>query len=266
MNQFLINKLNSQNKFSENFRQWSEQEFGVRPDERKLMEDLAMISENIGMKEGWIISCIDYRDLSLPFFTDNVEEIIGYKSSFFKKKGMEGVMNMVHPDDREGMFKFQSIIFDVFHKLSPTEKQGFEFTYVVRWVHKKTQVAKWFLTKVKPYWIDDKGSIVFDLHISFHLSSPPIATEYDWSYSYTASDGNKVACFKNGPVGIEVQLTKKEKEIGLLLLEGLDSKEIAAKLFISVNTVFTHRKNIMKKLKAKNTGDLIKKIMYNRIL
>ncbi|ERM82885.1 hypothetical protein P872_05400 [Rhodonellum psychrophilum GCM71 = DSM 17998] len=267
MDQFLINKLSTQNKFSEKFIQWTEQDFcSYQQNESKLMEDLAIISDNIGMKEGLIIACIDYRDLSIAFCTDNVGDIIGYPSSYFKKRGFEGVLDMIHPEDREILYKFQDIIFGVLSKLNFEEKKGFEFTYVVRWLHKETQIAKWFLTKVKPYWIDDNGNVVMDLHIVAHLTSPPAVKEFDWGYSYTSHDGTRIACYKNEPVSVEIPLTKKEKEIGSLMLEGLDSKEIAEKLFISVNTVFTHRKKIMKKLKAKNTGDMIKKLMDQRTL
>lgn len=266
MGQFLINKLSNQNKFSDKFIQWTKQDFCSDQNETKSMEDLAMISENIGMKEGLIIASIDYRDLSIAFCTDNVADITGYSKSFFRKKGIEGVLSMLHPDDLEELFRFQDIVFGILGKLNLEEKKGFESTYVVRWVHKKTKIANWVLTKVKPYLIDDNGNVVLDLHIVAHLTSPPAVKEFDWGYSYTSHNGKKVAFFKNGPLVIEAQLTKKEREVGSLMLEGFDSKEIAEKLFISVNTVFTHRKKIMKKLKAKNTGDMIKKLIYQRSL
>jgi len=55
-----------------------------------------------------------------------------------------------------------------------------------------------------------------------------------------------------------VQLTKREKEILVLIAEEFSTKQIADKLFISVNTVETHRKNLMAKLQAKNVTGLVK--------
>lgn len=55
-----------------------------------------------------------------------------------------------------------------------------------------------------------------------------------------------------------VQLTKREKEILILIAQELSTKQIAEKLFISVNTVETHRKNLMAKLHAKNVTGLVK--------
>jgi DNA-binding CsgD family transcriptional regulator len=49
----------------------------------------------------------------------------------------------------------------------------------------------------------------------------------------------------------------REKEIILLLANGKKTDEIAAELFISPNTVSTHRKNMLKKHAVKNTAELI---------
>ncbi len=54
------------------------------------------------------------------------------------------------------------------------------------------------------------------------------------------------------------KLSAKESEILNLIAQGLTTKEIAVQLFISTRTVETHRVNIMKKLKAKNTAETIK--------
>jgi DNA-binding CsgD family transcriptional regulator len=53
-------------------------------------------------------------------------------------------------------------------------------------------------------------------------------------------------------------LTRREKEVLELIAEGMTNNEIAAKLFISVTTVETHRKNLLLKFKAKNVASLIK--------
>ena len=54
------------------------------------------------------------------------------------------------------------------------------------------------------------------------------------------------------------QLTVREKEVLKLLAEGKGSKEIAELLFISTRTVERHRANIMQKLDAKKTADIVR--------
>ncbi len=53
-------------------------------------------------------------------------------------------------------------------------------------------------------------------------------------------------------------LTSREIEIIQLLADGLYTKEIAEKLFISDKTVERHKTNILKKLKLRNTAQLVK--------
>jgi DNA-binding NarL/FixJ family response regulator len=53
-------------------------------------------------------------------------------------------------------------------------------------------------------------------------------------------------------------LTKREKELITLFSEGLTNKEIASKLSVSSFTIDTHKKNIFRKLKIKNTVELVK--------
>ena len=53
-------------------------------------------------------------------------------------------------------------------------------------------------------------------------------------------------------------LTPREQEVMRLLAEGLSSKEVASKLFISPKTVENHRSNIMNKLGLHSTIELIR--------
>ncbi|MCP4111076.1 MAG: response regulator transcription factor [Desulfobacteraceae bacterium] len=55
-----------------------------------------------------------------------------------------------------------------------------------------------------------------------------------------------------------MQLTKREQEVVYLLARGLSLKEISQKLSISMNTVKSHRTNIMRKTGTKNTVELIR--------
>ncbi len=54
------------------------------------------------------------------------------------------------------------------------------------------------------------------------------------------------------------ELSEREKEIFLLLAEGVSTREIGEKLFISVKTVGTHKQNILEKLDLKNNSDIVK--------
>ena len=61
-------------------------------------------------------------------------------------------------------------------------------------------------------------------------------------------------------------LTRREKEVLELIAEGLTNNEIAIKLFISVSTVDTHRKNLLAKFDARNIASLIKMAMQMQMI
>lgn len=61
-------------------------------------------------------------------------------------------------------------------------------------------------------------------------------------------------------------LTKREYEILGLVASGRTNKEVADALFISVKTVETHKTNILQKLGLKNTAELIKYAIKNKLI
>lgn len=55
------------------------------------------------------------------------------------------------------------------------------------------------------------------------------------------------------------KLTRREKEVLKLIIDEYTTDEIAAKLFISSTTVISHRKNLLRKVNAKNVAGLVRK-------
>ncbi|MGV3763003.1 response regulator transcription factor [Parapedobacter sp.] len=53
------------------------------------------------------------------------------------------------------------------------------------------------------------------------------------------------------------KLSPRELQIITLVSNGLTNNEIADKLFLSVHTVMTHRKNILHKLEVRNTAEML---------
>ena len=52
-------------------------------------------------------------------------------------------------------------------------------------------------------------------------------------------------------------LTPREREIVTYITRGMVAKEIAAELNLSTHTIYTHRKNIMRKLEISSTSELV---------
>ncbi|TDQ17086.1 PAS domain-containing protein [Algoriphagus boseongensis] len=258
MDKVLLKDLKKQDKYTKFFKDWKEQKFKGKVDEKKLQDELLSLSKTIGIQEGLVIACFDYRNLNLAFFTGNVEKLTGYPESMFRNQGMETSFTMIHPDDREELFRFQKIVFEAFHSITIPERHSFEFSYTTRWVHRTSGEVHWMTSKVRPYVIDEAGNFIMDLHIIVQLAAPPKIKGYDWNYTYLKEGGSRIFVSKNSPTVKPIHLTPKEKEIVALILDGKESKEISSVLNISFNTVTTHRKNILRKLGAKNVVEMVK--------
>ena len=61
-------------------------------------------------------------------------------------------------------------------------------------------------------------------------------------------------------------LTKREIEVLQLICQELNVKEISEQLFLSEQTVLTHRKHLMKKVQAKNAVSLVRFAIQNKIV
>jgi DNA-binding NarL/FixJ family response regulator len=63
-----------------------------------------------------------------------------------------------------------------------------------------------------------------------------------------------------------LRLTPREREVLQLIAEGLTSKQIAARLALSIKTVEAHRFNIMNKLDLHSTSQLVRYAVRNNIV
>jgi DNA-binding NarL/FixJ family response regulator len=80
------------------------------------------------------------------------------------------------------------------------------------------------------------------------------------SYVKSAKFGNNVSDNKLS------SLTKREHELLIYVVEGMNNPSIAEKLSISIRTVETHKTSIMRKLDLNSTVDLVKFAIKNNII
>ncbi len=68
------------------------------------------------------------------------------------------------------------------------------------------------------------------------------------------------------PHKLDFELTSREKEVLILISNGLNNKEISNLLFISDQTVAVHRKNLFRKMGVKNSISLVKVAKERRMI
>ena len=91
--------------------------------------------------------------------------------------------------------------------------------------------------------MDELLEVIFSKEVFVGVENKPKALNY-----FQENDKKVVNTFK---------LSKQEKQIVKLILAGKTSQQIAETLFISKNTVDTHRTNINRKLEISNVASLL---------
>lgn len=154
------------------------------------------------------------------------------------------VMTCIHPDDLEQKF-IQELRYFHFIMRQPKSKRGtFCLVHPIRMCDKN---SKWYDVIHKEIYVPIGNG---ELWLSFCLYSPLDGSHTRSCFILEFATGNNLPLLVEDDQKI---LSVREKEILRCINQGLSSKEIADKLFISVNTVSRHRQNIMVKLKAKGS-------------
>ncbi|NIG54576.1 response regulator transcription factor [Chitinophaga sp. Cy-1792] len=92
-----------------------------------------------------------------------------------------------------------------------------------------------------------------------------IASEELNEYIFLLNRMLKSSLFKMAHAEQFHALSAREKEIFQLIVRGLTNPMIASQLFISIDTVKTHRKNIMQKLRCRNVQALLQYAIFVQI-
>jgi DNA-binding NarL/FixJ family response regulator len=82
---------------------------------------------------------------------------------------------------------------------------------------------------------------------------------------YWLSEEVKTILISHKPGGKRF-LTNREKELLKLIVEGYTNRQIADKLFLSVETINSYRKNLLLKLGVKNTASMVKLALTENLL
>ena len=169
------------------------------------------------------------------------EETLGYTLEEIKEMGgLEYMYKIVHPDDHS--VPDNSI--DYYQNFN-----GAEYGGVFRAKHKDKKEYKWFVGWARAFQKDGNGKVKEILCVDVDMS-PQMNTgeQLVQALRENLKHKNKL---------LIKSLRKREVEILDLVCKGMSTKAIAEKLYISTNTVSTHRKNIQQKLGTNNVADLV---------
>lgn len=203
------------------------------------------------------VYAMSYFSDELIYLSDGVEKLLGYKPEEIRT--ISFFYDLIHPDDVEQVkeLTIQGInAVSVEDGIDPLE-HVFHISYRMRrsdgtYIHVQRQTG--MLTRDEEHEMLTSFGIFTDIthlknseEVLALMSGPDIP-----NYRFESEEES------NAP-----KFTKREKEIIDKLSMGMSSEEIASELFISINTVNTHRRNILRKAGVKNSTGLMRYIFNN---
>jgi len=208
---------------------------------------------------------IDSPTLTLDVVSDSVQALLGIPPKDFS---LDGFIKGIHPDDLDFFLRCEDVVAHFLKNcITPDRMVNYKITYCLR-ERVANGTYRLFLMQTTTLSTTEDGALlkVFGTHTDInHITTVNnrklSLIDMTGGSSYLDIDVFEDQVFENFvPFDFEKQrpsFTKRELEVIRLLAKGLSTDDISKELSISIETVFTHRKNILRKSKARNTSELV---------
>ena len=216
---------------------------------------------------------LDYTSKKYLYLDETCYNVIGYKASYFMEGGLENYTSKLHPLDFDILNnKIFPVNFDFIKQVPVADYPDYIFSYNhrsqnVRGEYVKVLQRNSFIPGQNNELPAGVIGVVFN--ISHFKANDSITHTIEKTVSCNDSIVNELILKKTYPVynsSIQQKLSERELEILRHMAEGFNSKQIAGKLNLSINTINNHRKNMLKKMDSNTSSQLLKKIINDGIL
>jgi DNA-binding CsgD family transcriptional regulator len=203
---------------------------------------------------------VDFSDFSLSNISSQAETLHGVPLNEFRILG--DIVKLMHPDDIPMVAAFEEAAYRMaLEKIGPEKALKYKSCYNFRF--KTTDGSyKLFNHQALVLQVDLDYKVVKSLNI--HTQIDHLVKENNNCFSLIGLMGEP--SFLNIPINVPIDISNRapvyssrEIEIIGLLSQGFTCPQIAKKIFLSVHTINTHRKNLLAKSASKNTAELVAK-------
>jgi len=235
---------------------------------RKILEedcDPAVLDYHIPFLErldaiaGSSIALFDFRIRSYRFLTHSFKFLAGYDRDEAISGGPEFFFRIMKPDHLPFVLETVTRSFTFLDGAPPAERKDYRlsFDFTIEPPGKK---AVRLVQQVVVLELDRRGGVWLVL----------IANDLAPSGDPDAAPARRLLNAKTGETRLftadakdsaEADLSRRELEILGLVASGMASREIADRLFISVNTVNNHRQHILEKLDSRSSAEAVRYAM-----
>jgi DNA-binding CsgD family transcriptional regulator len=217
---------------------------------------------NQGPSLSWILEVRTGRYL---FMSNHVERLTGQVPENFTQGGMACTNRLLHPDDAAPVWQLMHTVWEFLLALPAGQRQTYGFSCDYR-IRREDGTYLRLLEQNRVLQTDSHGNITHLLGTGTDITSWKESEMLVASITSLVDDSRLVCTSADGMLQPRTPLSRREKEVVKLIVDGYSSKQIADRLYLSLHTVNTHRRNIMGKTQHKNTHDLVRFASQNGII
>ena len=207
---------------------------------------------------------VDTKDFKISFFQSKYIASTGFGKDYYNGKTLFDYYSRIHKNDLELLIKF--FIEEVDYCINQHPKKClknliFQTTY--RFKNKWNRYI--FLIEQMRFIETNKQGKPLLLLIKVSSIDNYLVSKVTGSIKLLNGDNKFITLIKKvlSNDNLLENLSKREYEVVDMLANGNDTKSIADSLSISITTVDTHRRNILKKLNLHSTNELIAYVLKN---
>ena len=233
----------------------------INPDLNIEESDYAQLQVCVSMAEAMARSTnsslyiIDYNRKGFLYVSPNPLFLCGYSAEEVRKKGYAFYMEVVPEDEIQMLYEINEAGFGFYDK-QPKEKKldmAIEYDFHIKASDNHTHLIHHKLT---PILLNSNGDMwlalcTVSLSPKTTVGNVIITCKNSTTHFSYSFEGKR---WKEEP---NTTLTDREKDILQLSVKGLSNTEIGEALYVDINTVKFHKKNLFCKLQAENITEAI---------
>ncbi len=209
----------------------------------------------------------NFSTYEIEYVSEGVKNVIGIAPQEFT---FEKLMGLLHPEDLEKMHEKElaSLTFKL-NKISKENITKYKTVYLLRY-KTNSNSYKTILHQAKVIDLSEDGKI--NRTLSVHTDISHLNIPMDHKVTFISEENPNFYSLDFGQTFHEIEkanpliFTGREKQIIKEISKGKSFNEIAQILSISLHTINTHKKNILKKSKCKNTAELIARCVRDGVI
>ena len=224
----------------------------VTDDDYKSFEANLRLLNRLSEIENSTISVLDLNRNNYILKSSKFKRMLGYTNpEDIENDDLELFHRILHPEDLPFVLETENDAFMFYKNLPPYEKKDYKLVYDFRVRHTRGNYMR-FIHQFVVLEQDRSGKAWLALIVT-DLAEARATNENPQRKMINLKTGRFHKFTKDDSPLSGTSITRRETEVLSLIAQGLDSKNISERLFISVNTVNNHRQNILCKTRSENT-------------